>query len=54
MGTTLALLKDLWSHVGPGLLLVIALPVLAGILGVILLQGYRRVRDRRAEAAESA
>jgi hypothetical protein len=54
MGTTFALLRDLWTHVGPGLLLALALPVLAGILGVILLQGYKRVRDRREAATDSA
>lgn len=54
MATAFTLLADLYSHVGPGLLLALALPVLAGILGVILLQGYKRIRDRREEATESA
>jgi len=54
MGTTFALLRDLWSHVGPGLVLALLLPVFAGILGVVLLQGIKRVRDRREQATESA
>lgn len=54
MGTTFALIRDLWTHVGPGLILALALPVLAGILGVILLQGYKRLRDRRQGVTESA
>lgn len=54
MGTTIALIRDLYAHVGPGLLLALALPVLAGILGVILLQGCKRIRDRRQQATESA
>ena len=54
MGTTIALLRDLYLHVGPGLILALALPVLAGILGVVLLQAYKRIRDRREGATESA
>ncbi len=54
MGTTLALIRDLWTHVGPGLILALLLPVLAGVLGVVLLQGYRRIRARREQVTESA
>jgi hypothetical protein len=54
MGTTLALLRDLWTHVGPGLILAFLLPVLAGVLGVVLLQGYKRIRDRREQVTDPA
>jgi hypothetical protein len=54
MGTTFALIRDLWTHIGPGLLLALALPALAGVLGVILLQGYKRIRDRRGQATGPA
>jgi len=54
MGTTLALIRDLWTHVGPGLILALLLPVLAGVLGVVLLQGYKRIRDRREQVTETA
>ena len=46
MGTTLDLLMDLWRHVGPGIVLAFALPVLLGALGVILVSSYRRVRGQ--------
>jgi len=53
MSTLLTLLADLYMHVGPGLLLAFALPVFAGILGVLLLQGYKRVLARREEATDT-
>jgi hypothetical protein len=53
MGTTLALLADLYKHVGPGLLLAFALPVFAGLLGLILLSGYKRVRASREGATDT-
>lgn len=53
MSTLLTLIADLYAHVGPGLLLAFALPVFAGILGVILLQGYRRILAGREEATEA-
>jgi hypothetical protein len=53
MSTLLTLLADLYAHVGPGLLLAFALPVLAGVFGVILLQGYKRILARREEATET-
>ena len=54
MGTALTLLADLYAHVGPGLLLAFALPLFAGMLGVILIQGFKRIRARRDEATELA
>jgi hypothetical protein len=54
MNTVFILLADLWSHVGPGLLLAFALPVLLMLGGVILLQGSKRVRDRVRRAQENA
>jgi hypothetical protein len=46
MSTTIALVADLWRHVGPGILLAFALPVLVVLLGLILLSGIRRVRGQ--------
>ena len=46
MGTTFALVADLWQHVGPGIVLAFALPVLLFFLGVILLSSFRRVRGQ--------
>ena len=55
MGTTITLLADLYAHVGPGLVLAFALPVLLLVFGVLLVQGVRRARSRLVEqAAESA
>jgi hypothetical protein len=54
MNTVFILLADLWSHVGPGLLLAFALPVFLILGGVIILQGSKRVRDRMRRAEESA
>lgn len=53
MSTLLTLIADLYAHVGPGLLLAFALPVFAGVLGVILLQGYKRIQARREEVTEA-
>jgi hypothetical protein len=53
MGAAFALLADLYKHVGPGLLLALAFPVFAGLFGLILLSGYKRVRSRREEATET-
>lgn len=54
MNTVFILLADLWSHVGPGLLLAFALPVFLILGGVILLQGTKRVRSRFRRAGENA
>jgi len=54
MNTVFILLADLWSHVGPGLLLAFALPVFLLFGGVILLQGTKRVRRRIQDAEEHA
>ncbi len=45
MGTTFALVADLWNHVGPGILFAFALPVLLILFGAVVFSGYRRVRD---------
>ena len=50
MNTVFILLADLWGHVGPGLLLAMALPVFLILGGVVLLQGSKRVRQRLGEA----
>lgn len=44
MGTTLDLILDLYRHVGPGIILAFALPVLLVFLGLILFSTYRRAR----------
>ncbi len=54
MSTLLTLFADLYAHVGPGLFLAFALPFFAGVLGVVLLQGYQRVRARRDEVTETS
>jgi hypothetical protein len=54
MNTVFILMADLWSHVGPGLLLAFALPVFLLVGGVILLQGTKRIRDRIRGAEENA
>jgi hypothetical protein len=46
MGTTFALVADLWRHIGPGIALAFALPVLLGLFGLVLLTTYRRVRGQ--------
>jgi len=46
MGTTIALVADLWRHVGPGIVFAFALPVLLIMLGIVLLSGFRRVRGQ--------
>jgi hypothetical protein len=47
MSTTFALVADLWGHVGPGLLLAFALPLLLLAFGLIILVVTRQVKDRR-------
>ncbi len=54
MGTTLALLFDMYAHVGPGLLLAFAMPLLVGLLGIIAVQAFRRIRARTEEVSEAA
>jgi len=54
MGTTLTLLADLYAHVGPGLFLAFAFPVLLALFGIILVQGVRRVRGADDEVTETA
>jgi hypothetical protein len=53
MSTTIALVADLWSHVGPGLVFAFALPVLLIAFGVIVLMVARQVRSR-TRASEDA
>jgi hypothetical protein len=50
MSTTITLLLDLWRHVGPGLLLAFALPVLLMALGLVLLTVFRRMRTQTDNA----
>lgn len=46
MSTTIALVADLWSHVGPGLVFAFALPLLLLALGVIVLTAAKHVKAR--------
>lgn len=45
MATTLTLLRDMYLHVGPGLLLALAMPVSIVLLVVVSAQVVRRVRS---------
>jgi hypothetical protein len=46
MSTTIALVADLWSHVGPGLVFAFALPVFLLAFGVIALTVAKHVKER--------
>jgi hypothetical protein len=46
MNTTIALVADLWSHVGPGLVFAFALPVFLLAFGAIALTVARQVKNR--------
>lgn len=50
MATTFALIRDLFAHVGPGVVLAFALPVFIGMLGVIIITGFKRFRSVEEEA----
>lgn len=54
MATTLVLLRDMYLHVGPGLLLAFAMPLLLGLLSIIIVQVVRRARASASEASETA
>lgn len=54
MGTTLILLRDMYLHVGPGIILAFAMPLLLGLLSIIVAQIVRRARAGAAEASEAA
>lgn len=54
MGTTLTLLADLYAHVGPGLFLALAFPVLLALFAILLVQGVRRLRAADEELTETA
>ena len=46
MSSLLSLIEGLWAHVGPGLLLVIALPVSLIVLVAIAAESWGRRVDR--------
>ncbi|MCG6956764.1 MAG: hypothetical protein LJF04_12315 [Gemmatimonadetes bacterium] len=46
MHTTIALVADLWGHVGPGLVFAFALPVFLLAFGAIALTAAKQVRGR--------
>jgi hypothetical protein len=46
MSTTFALVADLWSHVGPGLVFAFALPLFVLALGMIALSVAKHVKHR--------
>jgi hypothetical protein len=46
MNTTIALVADLWSHVGPGLVFAFALPVFLMAFGAIALTMAKHVKGR--------
>lgn len=52
MSSLIGLVEGLWAHVGPGLLLVPALPLCLLALGAIIAEGVRR-RSARSTPAGS-
>jgi len=42
MNSMLSVFEGLWTHVGPGLLLVLALPVLLFVLALVVVAGRGR------------
>ena len=46
MSSAIQLLLELWGHVGPGLLLALALPLFLIVLGMVFLTGLRRLQAR--------
>lgn len=54
MGTTLILLRDMYLHVGPGIILAFAMPLLLALLSIIVAQIVRRARNGATEASETA
>lgn len=50
MSTTIALVVDLWSHVGPGLVFAFAFPLLLIAFGVIILTVAKQMRRRTGTA----
>jgi hypothetical protein len=48
MSSMMPLLVGLWAHVGPGLLLVLALPLALAAFGAIIAEGLRRRSARSA------
>jgi len=46
MNTTIALVADLWSHVGPGLVFAFALPLFLLAFGAIVHTVAKQVKSR--------
>lgn len=44
MNAILDILGGMYASVGPGILLALALPVLAGVMGAVLIQSFKRIR----------
>lgn len=44
MKAILDILSGMYASVGPGIFLALALPVLAGVMGAVLIQSFRRIR----------
>ena len=54
MSTVLDLLSGMYASVGPGIVLALALPVLAGVAGAVLIQSFKRIRRAFEEGRDSA
>ena len=46
MSSMLNLVVDMWTTIGPGLLLAAALPVMLILFGAVARTGYKRARAR--------
>jgi hypothetical protein len=46
MDSMLNLMVGMWTHVGPGLLFAVALPLMLVLFGAVARTGYRRARNR--------
>lgn len=53
MSAILDILSGMYASVGPGIFLALALPVLAGVMGAVLIQTFRRIRQRFEELRET-
>jgi hypothetical protein len=53
MSTVMDLLAGMWSHVGPGMIFALALPVLLIAFGIIVLLATKQVRDRARRSGDT-
>ena len=53
MGSILELLYGMYASVGPGIVLALALPLLAGVMGAVLIQSFKRIVRALGEGRDS-